>query len=134
MTESAASEATLERMLALFDVAPLGPDRFAGETDAGGHAGRQVVEGSQILAQAMVAAGKALPGRVVRSAHALFVAVAVPGEPVELGVGTVRAGRSFASAVVTPRPRSRPDRGCKPDWADRSSVPAPMRAETDEGS
>ena len=101
MTESAASEATLERMLALFDVAPLGPDRFAGETDAGGHAGRQVVEGSQILAQAMVAAGKALPGRVVRSAHALFVAVAEPGEPLELGVETVRAGRSFASAVVT---------------------------------
>jgi acyl-CoA thioesterase len=95
------TESTLERMLALFDVTPLGPDRFAGESDAGGHAGRQVVEGSQILAQAMVAAGKALPGRVVRSAHALFVAAADPGEPLELEVGTVRAGRSFASAVVT---------------------------------
>lgn len=66
-----------------------------------GHGGRPVVEGSQILAQAMVAAGKALPGRVVRSAHALFVAVADPEEPLELGVATVRAGRSFASAVVT---------------------------------
>ena len=105
MTDSNATEATLERMLALFDVTPLGPGRFAGESDAGGHAGRHVVEGSQILAQAMVAAGKALPGRdagwTVRSAHALFVAVAEPGEPLELGVGTVRAGRSFASAVVT---------------------------------
>lgn len=104
-TDSTATEATLERMLALFDVTPLGPDRFAGESDAGGHAGRHVVEGSQILAQAMVAAGKALPGRpagwTVRSAHALFVAVAEPGEPLELGVETVRAGRSFASAVVT---------------------------------
>jgi acyl-CoA thioesterase len=53
----------------------------------------------------MVAAGKTLPGRpagwTVRSAHALFVAVAAPGEPLELGVETVRAGRSFASAVVT---------------------------------
>ena len=105
MTEGTATESTLERMLALFDVTPLGPARFAGETDAGGHAGRHVVEGSQILAQAMVAAGKALPGRpsgwTVRSAHALFVAVAEPGEPLELGVATVRAGRSFASAVVT---------------------------------
>ena len=99
------TESTLERMLALFDVTPLGADRFAGESDAGGHAGRHVVEGSQILAQAMVAAGKALPGRpagwTVRSAHALFVAVAEPGEPLELGVAMVRAGRSFASAVVT---------------------------------
>jgi acyl-CoA thioesterase II len=94
------SESTLERMLAVFDVAPLGPDRFAGESDAGGHGGRQVVEGSQILAQSMVAAGKALPGRVVRSAHALFVSVADPGEPLELGVAAVRAGRSFASGVV----------------------------------
>jgi acyl-CoA thioesterase II len=105
VTEEAGTEATLERMLALFDVTPLGSGRFAGESDAGGHAGRQVIEGSQILAQAMVAAGKALPGRpagwTVRSAHALFVAVAEPGEPLELGVETVRAGRSFASAVVT---------------------------------
>jgi len=55
VTEDTGTEATLERMLALFDVTPLGPDRFAGESDAGGHAGRQVVEGSQILAQATVA-------------------------------------------------------------------------------
>ena len=65
MAGSTATEATLERMLALFDVAPLGPDCFAGESDAGGHAGRHVVEGSQILAQAMVAAGKALSGKAL---------------------------------------------------------------------
>jgi acyl-CoA thioesterase II len=95
------SGSTLERMLAVFDVAALGPGRFTGESDAGGHGGRQVVEGSQLLAQSMVAAGKALPGRVVRSAHALFVSAADPGEPLELGVATVREGRSFASVVVT---------------------------------
>lgn len=99
------TEATLERMLAIFDVTPLGPDRFAGDSDAGGHGGRRVVEGSQILAQSLVAAGKALPGRpsgwTVRSAHALFVSVADPAEPLELAVSPVRAGRSFASAVVT---------------------------------
>src|ERR1700757_351752 len=66
------TESTLERMLAIFDVEPAGPDvtQFAGDSDGGG---RQVVDGSQILAQSLVAAGKALPGRTVRSAHALFV-------------------------------------------------------------
>ena len=102
------TESTLERMLAVFDVTPLGPDqfgtdRFAGDSDGGDwHGGeRRVVDGSQLLGQSLVAAGKALPGRVVRSAHALFVSVADPAEPLEFGVATVRAGRSFASAVVT---------------------------------
>ncbi|MGI8334199.1 acyl-CoA thioesterase [Actinomadura scrupuli] len=94
------TESTLERMIGLFDVEPLDParTRFAGDSDGGG---RQVVDGSQILAQSLVAAGKALPGRTVRSAHALFVAVADPAKPLEFTVTPVRAGRSFASATVT---------------------------------
>ncbi|MFD0684450.1 acyl-CoA thioesterase [Actinomadura fibrosa] len=97
---------TLERMIAIFDVEPAGPAapsgtppaRFAGDSDGGG---RRVVDGSQILAQSLVAAGKALPGRTVRTAHALFAAVADPAEPIEFAVAPVRAGRSFASAAVT---------------------------------
>ena len=94
------TESTLERMLAIFDVEPLdpAPSRFAGDSDSGG---RQVVEGSQILAQSLVAASKALPGRTVRSAHALFVSVADPASRLDLTVTPVRAGRSFASAIVT---------------------------------
>jgi acyl-CoA thioesterase len=94
------TESTLERMLAIFDVEPLDPDgsRFAGDSDSGG---RQVVEGSQILAQSLVATSKALPGRTVRSAHALFVSVADPASRLDLTVTPVRAGRSFASAIVT---------------------------------
>jgi len=93
------TESTLERMIAIFDVAPLDPalTRFEGESDGGG---RQVVDGSQILAQSLVAASKALPGRTVRSAHALFVAAASPAKPLEFTVTPVRAGRSFASATV----------------------------------
>jgi acyl-CoA thioesterase II len=93
------TESTLERMLAIFDVEPLDPDgsRFAGDSDSGG---RQVVEGSQILAQSLVAASKALPGRTARSAHALFVSVANPARRLDLTVTPVRAGRSFASAIV----------------------------------
>ncbi len=96
------TEATLERMIALFDVEPLdlALTRFAGDSDGGG---RQVVDGSQILAQSLVAAGKALPGRTVRSAHALFVAAADPANRLEFYVTPVRAGRSFASATVTAR-------------------------------
>jgi acyl-CoA thioesterase II len=102
--EAEPAEPSLERMLAIFDVAPgpagTGPDgtRFTGTSDGGG---RNVVDGSQIFAQSMVAAAKALPGRTVRSATALFVAAASPAEPLEFTVTPVRAGRSFASATIT---------------------------------
>lgn len=72
---------------------------FTGKSDGGG--GRNVVDGSQVLAQSLVAAGKALPGRTARTAHSLFASVTRPGTPVEFTVEVVRAGRSFASAVVT---------------------------------
>ena len=91
---------SLDRMIAIFDVRPDegAPGRFTGDSDGGG---RRVVDGSQQLAQCLVAAGKALPGRPVRSVHAMFVAAADPERPLEFTVATVRAGRSFASAVVT---------------------------------
>jgi acyl-CoA thioesterase len=94
------TEPTLERMITIFDVEPLdpAPARFRGDSDGGG---RRVVDGSQILAQSLVAASKALPGRAVRSAHALFVAAADPASRLEFTVTPVRAGRSFASATVT---------------------------------
>ena len=91
---------SLERLLAVFDVAPAdaGLTRFIGTSES---RGRNVVEGSQLLGQAMVAASKALPGRTVRSAHGLFAAAVNPASPIEFTVTPVRAGRSFASAVVT---------------------------------
>jgi acyl-CoA thioesterase II len=110
------SESTLEQLIAIFDVAPAGPSAgpsigpaptsFTGDSDGGG---RNVVDGSQILAQSLVAAGKALPGRSVRSVHALFVAAAHPAKQLEFTVTPVRAGRSFASATVAV---SQGDRTC----------------------
>jgi acyl-CoA thioesterase II len=93
------TEPTLERMIAVFDVKPLDTarTRFTGDSDGGG---RRVVDGSQILAQSLIAASKALPGRTVRSAHALFVSAADPADRLEFTVTPVRAGRSFASATV----------------------------------
>jgi acyl-CoA thioesterase len=94
-------------MIDIFDVEPLDSalTRFTGDSDGGG---RQVVDGSQILAQSIVCASKALPGRTVRTAHALFVAVADPDRPLEFTVTPVRAGRSFASATVLAAQGDRP--------------------------
>lgn len=94
------TESTLARMVAIFDVDPVdsGRTRFAGDSDGGG---RQVVDGSQILAQSIVAAGKAFPEHTVRSAQAMFVSVAHPDEQLEFTVTPVREGRSFAFATVT---------------------------------
>lgn len=101
LTESTLAELTLARLIGIFDVVPSEsePGRFTGRSDDGG--GRDVVDGSQLLAQSIVAASKALPGRTARSAHALFVAAAHPAKPLDLTVTPVRAGRMFASAIVT---------------------------------
>ena len=97
------TERTLERMIAIFDVAPSDASLtcFAGGSDGDG--GRRVVDGSQLLAQCLVAASKALPGRTVRSAHTLFVSAADPVKPLKLVVTPVRAGRSFGSLTVAVR-------------------------------
>ena len=99
MTTGASGEASLADLLAIFDVqaADAGSLQYVGTSES---RGRNVVEGSQLLGQAMVAASKALPGRTVRSAHGLFAAAVSPADPIEFTVTPVRAGRSFASAVV----------------------------------
>ena len=105
MTE-VTGEASLEDLLAVFDVQPVdaGSTQYVGASES---RGRNVVEGSQLLGQAMVAASKALPGRTVRSAHGLFAGACSPASPIEFTVAPVRAGRSFASAVVTIGQRGR---------------------------
>jgi acyl-CoA thioesterase len=94
------TEPTLERLIALFDVesGEDTPNHFIGHSE--GEGGRSVVEGSQMLAQAIVAASKAFPGRTVRAAHAVFVSVGDPSQPLEFSVAPVKVGRSFASATV----------------------------------
>jgi acyl-CoA thioesterase II len=93
-------EASLSDLLDVFDVRPAdsGSTQYVGISES---RGRNVVEGSQLLGQAMVAASKALPDRTVRSAHGLFAGACNPASPIEFTVTPVRAGRSFASAVVT---------------------------------
>ncbi len=92
---------TVQGLLDLFDVRPDGENRFIAETGPAGEDDRQVVEGSQVLAQAIVAVGKRFPDKSVRSAYAVFArAVMVSAGPVELEIDVVAEGRSTATAVV----------------------------------
>jgi acyl-CoA thioesterase len=97
-------------LLDLFDVASDGPDRFSGRTGVAGlsgQEGRQVVEGTQLLGQAIVAVAKRFPDKSVRSAHAVFTRAVMAGPTVELDVDVVHEGRSTATAIVTVRQNGR---------------------------
>ncbi len=60
-TESEQTEWTVAGLLDLFDVRSDGDDRFTGETGIAVGDERQVVEGTQVLAQAIVAVAKRFP-------------------------------------------------------------------------
>jgi acyl-CoA thioesterase-2 len=94
-TESASSVAG---MLRIFDVEPAGDHRFTGVSDGGT---RRVVDGSQLLAQAIVAGSKTFPHHTARSAHAVFVRVVDDQQPLRFDVDVLHQGRTFASAVVS---------------------------------
>ena len=101
-TDSAQIQWSVQALLDLFDVEADGPDRFRAQTGPAGEDDRQVVEGSQVLAQAIVAAAKRLAGKSIRSVYAVFTrAVMVGAGPVELQVDVVSEGRSTACAVIT---------------------------------
>jgi len=92
---------SVQGLLDVLDVRPDGRERFIAETGPAGQDERQVVEGSQVLAQAIVAAAKRFPQKSVRSVYAVFGrAVIVGAGPVELEIDVVSDGRSTATAVV----------------------------------
>ncbi|MDT5013254.1 MAG: hypothetical protein QOH57_4871 [Mycobacterium sp.] len=99
-TDSAQTEWTVEGLLELFDVQPDGPDRFTAPTGLAAQDERQVVEGTQVLAQAIVAVAKRFPEKSVRSVYAVFNRAVMVGAPVELVIDVVHEGRSTATAVV----------------------------------
>ncbi|MGO9027111.1 MAG: acyl-CoA thioesterase [Acidimicrobiales bacterium] len=85
-------------MFEVFDVTPGEGDRFTGTSDGGA---RRVVDGSQLLGQAIVAASKTLPDHTVRSAHAVFTRAVDDERPLWFEVDVTHRGRTFAGAVVT---------------------------------
>jgi acyl-CoA thioesterase II len=98
--EAPQGEWTVEALLDLFDVEATGADTFVGQTGFAGKDERQVVEGTQVLAQAIVAVAKRFPQKSVRSAYAVFARAVLVGPPVELAIDVVAEGRSTATAVV----------------------------------
>src|SRR3979409_2284976 len=100
-TESDRFQWTVDGLLARFDVGPAGADRFIGQTGIVGADERQVVEGTQVLAQAIVAVAKRFGEKSVRSAYAVFARAVGVGPPVEFTVDVVAEGRTTATAVVS---------------------------------
>jgi acyl-CoA thioesterase II len=101
MTTDSAQTWTVAELLDLFDVQPVGENRFIAETGPAGEDQRQVVEGTQVLAQAIVAVAKRFPHKSVRSVSAVFArAVMVGAGPVELEIDVVSEGRTTATAIV----------------------------------
>jgi acyl-CoA thioesterase-2 len=100
-TDSAQTPWTVQGLLDLFDVKPAGDDMFVAETGLAAEDERQVVEGTQVLAQAIVAVAKRFPDKSVRSVHAVFArAVMASAGPIELEFDVVSEGRSTATAIV----------------------------------
>jgi acyl-CoA thioesterase-2 len=61
---------------------------------------RPVVEGSQMLGQALVAAGRHAPGRRAVSAHMVFLRAADGSRPLTVALEELSAGRTFTSVAV----------------------------------
>jgi acyl-CoA thioesterase II len=85
-------------LLDVLDVRPDGPGCFTSVTRPG-HL-RSVVEGSQMLAQAIVAAGRHQPSRRVVSAHMTFLRSSDTAEPLAFGLDELAAGRTFTTLGV----------------------------------
>ena len=100
-TESAHALWTVGELLDLFDVELDGDGGVTAQTGRAGEDDRQVVEGTQVLAQAIVAVAKRLPEKSIRSVHAVFSRAVFVGAPVELSLDVVHEGRSVATTVVS---------------------------------
>jgi acyl-CoA thioesterase len=82
-------------LLDVLDVRPDGECRYVGVARADHR--RPVVEGSQMLGQAIVAAGRHAPGRRVVSAHLVFPRAADAARPLTVELDEVHGGRTFTT-------------------------------------
>jgi len=82
----------------VLDLRPDGENRFRSVARAG-HL-RSVVEGSQLLGQAIVAAGRHCPGRRAVSAHMIFLRAGDAAEPLRFDLRELSTGRTFTTLAV----------------------------------
>jgi acyl-CoA thioesterase len=96
-------ESNVANLLEVFDVERTGPHTYRGESDAGD---RDLIDASQSLAQAIVAAAKSVSvdstsRKVVRRASGVFCRPLRAAELIDFRVDVVHDGRSFTTSVVT---------------------------------
>jgi acyl-CoA thioesterase II len=84
-------------LLRLIDVQPTSPGHFEGPPYP---TPRNVVEGGQLLADAIVAASKTIPDQRVTAASMIFTRAADFDHPVDVGVDVLRKGRTFSTVEV----------------------------------
>jgi acyl-CoA thioesterase-2 len=90
----------LDGVVSLLDLEQIERDIFRGESPPG--EGRQRVFGGQVAGQALVAAGRTVPGdRQVHSLHAYFIRPGDPAVPLIYVVERVRDGKSFTTRRVS---------------------------------
>jgi acyl-CoA thioesterase II len=82
----------------MLDVRPDGAGRFVGSARSDGR--RPVVEGSQILGQAIVAAGRLAPGRRAVSSSLVFLRGADARQPLDFELTELTAGRTFTGLTA----------------------------------
>jgi acyl-CoA thioesterase-2 len=85
-------------LVQLIDVQPNGPDQFVAPPYR--DKTRNVVEGGQILAEAIVAASKTVPEQRVTSAYMTFPKAASFDDPIDIKVEKLRTGRTFSTLAI----------------------------------
>jgi acyl-CoA thioesterase len=93
-------------LIDILDVKPAGDGSYTSVV-RGDWGYRPVVEGSQMLGQAIVACGRHAPGRRVVSAHMVFPRGANPDEPLRFELDEISAGRTFTTIVARAVQRGR---------------------------
>ncbi|MGK2908279.1 MAG: acyl-CoA thioesterase [Sphingobium sp.] len=82
----------------LLEMEEVGPDRFRNR-----HNQRNVYRtlfGGQIVAQALVAADRTVPGRIIHSLHSYFLRAGVDSDPIDYQVERTRDGGRFSTRRV----------------------------------
>ncbi len=86
----------------LLTLTPAGPSRFHVFQPSESAEGRDVVFSGQLLGQMMMASLEGSgEGKDIRSVHAVFARPGSYASPLEVGVESIQAGRTFASDTVT---------------------------------
>ncbi len=94
VTGQVTGQSAVDELLALLDLEQTDDALFQGVSPK---VGLQRVFGGQVAAQALVAAGRTVPGdRWVHSLHGYFVRPGDPHEPIRYAVENIRDGRTFS--------------------------------------